>query len=246
MTLLRDLRPVASLLLTGRRSTLLGGALAASATVIAGMALLGLSGWFITATAIAGLSTATALAFDVFAPAAAIRFLAMARTGSRYGERLLTHDATLGVLATLRERLFRGYAQRDMARVLRSSPARLLFRLTEDIDALGALYLRVLVPACAAMASILVASIALGLLNPLLGVVAFVVLVITGVGSAILVARAGLGPAWRRAHALEMMRGRTVDIVAGQTDFAMTGLLPAQLRLFARDDRRLELSLIHI
>ncbi|MBP0587907.1 hypothetical protein J8J22_22880, partial [Mycobacterium tuberculosis] len=82
-----------------------------------GIALLGLSGWFITATAMAGLSSATAFAFDVFAPSAGIRFLALARTAARYGERLTTHEATLGVLAGLRETLFRGWARPEAARL---------------------------------------------------------------------------------------------------------------------------------
>ncbi len=118
MALWRALRPIVALFLAERRFALLSGALLAAATVLAGIALLGLSGWFITATAIAGLSSALALAFDVFAPAAAIRFLALTRTAARYGERLTTHDATLSVLAGLREQLFRDWARPEAARML--------------------------------------------------------------------------------------------------------------------------------
>ena len=135
MALWSAFRPILALFLTERRAALLAGALLAAATVLAGIALLGLSGWFITATAIAGLSSATAFAFDVFAPAAAIRFLALARTAARYGERLTTHDATLGVLAGLRVEVFRNWAQPQAAQRLLKRPARLLFRLTADIDA---------------------------------------------------------------------------------------------------------------
>ena len=46
----------------------LGGMLMAALTVTMGMALLGLSGWFIAATAIAGLLPATAMVFDIFMP----------------------------------------------------------------------------------------------------------------------------------------------------------------------------------
>ncbi len=75
----------------------------AALTVLMGMALLGLSGWFIAATAIAGLVPATALVFDVFMPSAGIRLLAMGRTASRYGERVVTRETTLAVLAALRK-----------------------------------------------------------------------------------------------------------------------------------------------
>lgn len=37
-------------------------------TIIAGIGLLSLSGWFLSATAIAGLTAATALAFNFFTP----------------------------------------------------------------------------------------------------------------------------------------------------------------------------------
>ena len=57
-TAFRHLRPVLGFFFAERRSALLGGALLAAVTVLAGAALLGLSGWFIAATAIAGLSSA--------------------------------------------------------------------------------------------------------------------------------------------------------------------------------------------
>ena len=121
--------------LAARPRMLALGAGLAMLTVLMGMALLGLSGWFIAATALAGLQAASAIVFDVFMPSAGIRLLAIGRTASRYGERVLTHDATLSVTAGLREQLFRGWARPDAARRLAARPARLLFRLTGDIDA---------------------------------------------------------------------------------------------------------------
>ncbi|WP_309545866.1 hypothetical protein [Paracoccus thiocyanatus] len=110
--LVRDMAPVLALFAAEGRRKLWAGAALAAVTMLSGIALLGLSGWFITATAIAGLTTATALAFDVFMPSSGIRLLALGRTAARYGERLVTHDATLAVLAGLRERLFRGWSAR--------------------------------------------------------------------------------------------------------------------------------------
>ena len=63
------------------------GAVLAVTVLVMGAALLGLSGWFITAAATAGLAGAGAV-FDVFRPSAAVRFLALGRTAARYGERL--------------------------------------------------------------------------------------------------------------------------------------------------------------
>ncbi|WP_342643930.1 thiol reductant ABC exporter subunit CydC [Rhodoligotrophos ferricapiens] len=239
MSHLRDLNPVVKLFLAGNRRPLLRGALLSMATVLSGVALLGLSGWFITATAIAGLTTATALAFDVFAPSAGIRFLALTRTAARYGERLTTHDATLRVLSALRERLFRGWAEPGAAAQLLHQPARLLFRLTLDVDALDSLYLRVVVPLGAAIAVAMAAGLVFGLIDPLAGLALAAVLLGAGLGVPLGAARAAQRPTRRRAHALEALRARVIDLVAGQTELAMAGRLPAQLGAVAAADLRL-------
>lgn len=236
---LRTLRPVLALFLAEHRRLLLTGIALSAATVLAGIALLGLSGWFITATAIAGLSVTTALAFDVFAPSAGIRFLALARTASRYGERLVTHEATLHVLAALRERLFRGWAAPRAARRLALRPARLLFRLTADVDALDSLYLRLIVPLGAALCAALAVAVSLSLMHPLLGLAAGALLLLAGIGFPLVAARRAGPAARRKAHAVEALRSRTVDLVQGQTDLAMAGRLAAQARAVTMADERL-------
>lgn len=216
----------------------LGGALLALLTVLMGMALLGLSGWFITATALAGLLPATAIVFDVFMPSAGIRLLALGRTGTRYAERLVTHDATLAVLAALRERLLRSWATPAAALSLRLRPARLLQRLTADVDALDSLYLRLFVPLLAATGATLVAALALGLMRWWLGLALAAWLLATGLGSALWLARSARRPAVRRALALESLRARTADLVAGQAELAMAGTLAAHCERIAALDAR--------
>lgn len=233
------LRPFLALFLAEGRGMLRSGAALAALTALAGMALLGLSGWFIAATAVAGLSAATALVFDVFQPSAGIRLLTLARTAARYGERVTTHEATLRILAGLRERLFRGWAEPGAARRLLARPARLLFRLTADVDALDALYLRVLIPAGVALAAALVAGLVLGLLHAMLGFAVLALLGLAGLGMPVIAARRAQAPARRRAHALEALRARAVDLVSGQTELAMAGRLPAQRAALARADRRI-------
>ncbi|MBY5399099.1 ATP-binding cassette domain-containing protein [Rhizobium leguminosarum] len=231
-----DLKPILRLFLAERRRALLLGAALSAATVTAGIALLGLSGWFITATSLAGLSAAAAITFDVFAPSAGIRLLAIVRTAARYGERLATHDATLGVLAALREKLFRGFAEPGAARTLLHRPARLLFRLTADIDALDSLYLRILVPAAVAIGAALAASLVLGLMHPVFGLCFGLFLAGAGLGLPVIAGRAARKHARRRAHGIEALRSRTIDLVAGQTDLLMAGRLAAQRETIAAAD----------
>ncbi len=59
-------------------------------------------GWFLAATAIAGLGTL----FNFFYPSASVRGLAIGRTLFRYFEKLVTHDATFRILAKLRVQVF--------------------------------------------------------------------------------------------------------------------------------------------
>ncbi|MGE8941959.1 amino acid ABC transporter ATP-binding/permease protein [Leptospira interrogans] len=237
--IMRQLRPITDLFLSDNRGMLLSGALLAAVTALCGIALLGLSGWFITATSIAGLSVATAIVFDVFAPSAGIRFLALARTAARYGERLTTHEATLRILAALRERLFRGWAASGAANDLMKRPARLLFRLTLDIDALDSLYLRVLVPLFGAICIALASGIAFGLMQPLLGLGIAVFLVMAGIGITRAGALAADRPARRRGHGLEIFRSRIIDLMTGKTEWIMAGQLHDREEGIAAVDRYL-------
>lgn len=233
------LNPVLRQLLLAQPGKLIGGAMLAALTVLAGMALLGLSGWFITATSVAGLHASTAIVFDVFGPSAGIRLLAIGRTGSRYAERLVTHDATFAALASIRVQLFRGWSRPEAASRLLRQPAKLLFRLTADIDALESLYLRLLVPAFTALCAALLAGVALGVMQWQLGVGMAVWLLAAGGGISWIVARRARRPAIVRSRAIEKLRSGSIDLVAGQTDLVMAGRIDAQCAALARIDQSL-------
>ena len=141
---------------------------------------------------------------------------------------MVAHDATLALLAGLRERLFRGFAQPGIARALAARPARLLFRLSVDVDALDSVYLRLLVPGVAAVATALCAGAALALIDWRLGLGLLSALLLPGLGLPFWLAGAAERAARRRAAALEALRVRGVDLVAGQTAWLMAGRLHAQ------------------
>ncbi|MGK5047066.1 amino acid ABC transporter ATP-binding/permease protein [Janthinobacterium sp. GB4P2] len=233
------LNPVLRQLLLAQPGKLIGGAMLAALTAVAGMALLGLSGWFITATSIAGLHASTAILFDVFGPSAGIRLLAIGRTGSRYAERLVTHDATFAALVCIRVQLFRGWSRPEAASRLLRQPAKLLFRLTADIDALESLYLRLLVPAFTALCAALLAGVALGVMQWQLGLGLAAWLLAAGGSISWLVARGARRPAIVRSRAIEKLRSGTIDLVAGQTDLVMAGRIDAQCAALGQIDRSL-------
>ncbi|MBN8294493.1 thiol reductant ABC exporter subunit CydC [Rhodobacter sp. NTK016B] len=145
------MRAVLRAMLRGQMRPLLLQGLALSVLVLAmGAALLGLSGWFITATAAAGMAGA-GLIFDVFRPSAGIRFLAIGRTAARYGERLLTHDAVLRGVAALRLRLLAAQTRAPFEALTRLRAGESLNRLGADVEALDGVLLRLLIPGLAAI-----------------------------------------------------------------------------------------------
>lgn len=112
-------------------------------TLLAAVTLLALSGWFISAAALAGLTTAGAFGFDYFRPAAIIRLCAIGRTAGRYGERLCSHYAALGLLKDLRVSRFAALTGANQV-TLHSSDT--LQRIVGDIDLLDQFPLRVMAP----------------------------------------------------------------------------------------------------
>lgn len=130
---------------------MLVGLLLSVTTLMAGIGLLSLSGWFLSATAVAGLSVATAQAFNYFTPAGGVRFLSIARTASRYGERLATHEATFRLLTELRTWAWGKLMPLSAKDLSHLRGGDLLNRLVADIDTLDHLYLRLITPLLASL-----------------------------------------------------------------------------------------------
>jgi ATP-binding cassette subfamily C protein CydC len=115
----------------------LRGAVACAALLgLATVALLGVSGWFIAAAAGAGAAGAVAGAFNYMLPSAAIRLGAIARTGARYGERLLGHQVALMTMARVRPLLFAALARMAPARALSVTAGQAAAVLVQDVQAI--------------------------------------------------------------------------------------------------------------
>ncbi|MBA4501975.1 heme ABC transporter ATP-binding protein/permease CydC [Marinobacterium marinum] len=127
------------------------GVLLSLVTLLSAIGLLTLSGWFISASALAGLTALGIKQFNYFTPGAGVRGFAIFRTVGRYFERVTTHEATFRILARLRAWFYRHVEALGPARLQGYRSADLLNRLVADIDALDNLYLRVLVPTLGAL-----------------------------------------------------------------------------------------------
>ncbi len=239
---MRALWSIFRMIVADQRQAMLRGAVLSLTVLLAGAALLGLSGWFITAAAAAGLAGVGAV-FDVFRPSAMVRFLALGRTAARYGERVLTHDATLRTLAALRVRLLGAYAAAPYDRLIRLRGAQVLNRITADVDALDGVSLRLVLPVGAGLAAQAVAFAALWWLVDLRVALWICGSFTIGAGLAlILTVRAADAPSRRAERAAQAFRSRFVDLIRARTDLAIHGQLVVQQNaaLAADQQRRLQ------
>jgi ATP-binding cassette subfamily C protein CydC len=206
------------------------GLLLALLTTLANIALLALSGWFISAMALAGVA---GVSLNYFTPAALIRLAAIVRTAGRYGERLTTHEATFRVLAALRVWLYERIEPLAPQHLEQYQSGDLLSRLRADIDSLNNLYLRVWVPAWVALLSSLICLLVLRRFDGALAAWLGLMWLITGWGLPWLAYRFGQASALAQQQAMNVLRTQWVGDLRG---LAEVQLLGAQALQTARID----------
>ncbi|KPQ30095.1 MAG: thiol reductant ABC exporter, CydC subunit [Marinobacter excellens HL-55] len=145
---MHELRPWLKLIFQ-RRGRLIVGALLLLVTLLSGLSLLALSGWFLTETALVGLLLAAGSQayINLYVPGGGIRFFAVSRTVARYLERVYNHNTVLQLLTDIRVALFDRMASAGQRERGGKTGAQWLSRLTADVDALDTIYLRVIAPA---------------------------------------------------------------------------------------------------
>lgn len=218
------------------RDWMLLGLLAALVTLLANVALMAVSGWFIASMAVAG---ATGAAMNYFTPAALIRASAIGRTGGRYVERLVTHEATLRLLAGLRVWFYSHLEPLAPARLQEVHSGDLLSRIRADIDALDNLYVRILVPVAVASVSLTLFLAFLVRFDTALALVTVGMMLLAGVIGPLWAMRVGEAPGRQLVETQAALRTAAVDGVQGMAEILAYGAAEAQ----AEHLRRLSLEL---
>ncbi|MCC4587130.1 thiol reductant ABC exporter subunit CydC [Xanthomonas sp. NCPPB 1067] len=134
-------------------------------TLLAGVGLLALSGGFLTAAALAGV-VGMGAGFNFFSPSAGIRALTFARIASRYGEKLIGHDATLRIARDLRVWFFRRALPLAPGRLSATRTGDLLARLMSDIGEVDGVSVRALAPLAALLGIWVAGVVAAALIHP--------------------------------------------------------------------------------
>jgi ATP-binding cassette subfamily C protein CydC len=211
-----------------------------AATVVLSFALggglLGLAGWFIAASAVAGLAVASTFSF--LFPSAGVQALAWARTLARYRERISTHEATLDLVGSLRTSLFARALRLPRDRVSQLRTSELLGRITVDSDTVENLLLRSSFPILAAIAALVGAAAMFATLSIALAVVAVAGLVLaSGVLVGLACQQAG-EPARRLVAARADARHTLIEMLDGLPELRSFG---GEQRAAASTTRQLEL-----
>lgn len=215
---------------------LVGGALLSLVVVLANVALLGVSGWFLASMAAAGIAGSS---MNYFTPAAAIRAFAILRTGGRYAERLVTHEATLRFLSGLRVWFYRRIEPLPVAALQHYRGGDLLSRVGADIDALQNFYLRTLAPLAVAAVAALAVFAFLTLYSAAIAWLDLAALAVVGAAIPALVHRLGKKPGTRMVETAAQLRIDVVDAVQGMGELIVFGAADAQRERIGALSRRL-------
>jgi len=200
------------------------GIILAIVTLMASIGLLTLSGWFLAASAVAGL--AGLYTFNYMLPAAGVRGAAITRTAGRYAERLVSHDATFRVLAHLRVFTFRRIMPLTPGGIARFRQADLLNRLVADVDTLDHLYLRVISPLISALVVIVMVTFGLSFLDVTLALTLGAIMLALMLLLPVIFYRAGK-PAGRALTALRSdYRTQLTAWLQGQAELVVFGAQP--------------------
>ncbi len=198
------------------------GMLLAFLTLAASIGLLTLSGWFISASAVAGLTIARET-FNYMLPGAGVRGAAMARTAGRWGERVVSHNATFKLLTDLRIFFFKKLTPLIPGRISTLRDADLLNRLVADVDAMDHVYLRLISPVIVGIFGILAMTAVLAFfdwhLAILLGGILTVMLLIWPV----LFYKLGKHNGEHLTHNKAQLRVATLDWLQGYSELSLFG-----------------------
>ncbi|PJG59958.1 heme ABC transporter ATP-binding protein/permease CydC [Aeromonas cavernicola] len=205
------------------------GLLLALVTLIAGMGLLSLSGWFLSAAAVAGMAVASRDTFNYMTPAGGVRFFSILRTAGRWGERVVSHDATFRVLTRLRVWFWQTLSPLSTATLAGFRQADLLNRLVADIDAMDHVYLRLLTPIATAVLGCGAMVIFLSLFDSRLALTLGTILLVGLISVPLVFYFLGRRPGQQLIATKANLRTQMVDYLDGQAELQMFAAAPNAL-----------------
>jgi ATP-binding cassette subfamily C protein CydC len=215
---MREMLPYLALIRGKLLGKLLLGLSLACLASLAAVGLVGLSGWFITTSALVGLLGITTFSF--LFPSGGVRAFALLRTVAHYGERVVNHQATFVFLARLRVLSFARASHLPLRSITRYRSGDLLTRMMADIDTLDQLLVRILIPTLSTCIVVVGALIFLGGYSVLLAIGTGISAIVAGAVLPLLMARLGRRPGVQFVEARAEARTRCIEALEGQREIA--------------------------
>ncbi|WP_460625051.1 thiol reductant ABC exporter subunit CydC, partial [Kitasatospora kifunensis] len=197
------------------------------------VALLATSGWLISKA-----SQQPPVLYLMMA-VTSVRAFGVGRSFFRYCERLVSHDAVLRTLGSLRVTVYRRLERLAPTALPAFRRGDLLSRLVADVDAVQDWYLRWRLPAAVGVTVSLLASAALALLLPAAGLTLALGLLLAGLALPVLTARLCGRTERQQAPARGALAASVVDTCTGAAELTVAGALPARLGAVRAADERL-------
>jgi thiol reductant ABC exporter CydC subunit len=169
----------------------------------------------------------------------AVRFFGLARPLARYCERLVSHDAALRALATIRSRFYERIEPLAPAQLREYRSGELLARMVGDVDALQSLYVRGLGPPIVALvvgaASVAAAAVVL----PAAGAILAVGLLLAGLVVPLAGSALSRAASRRQAGVRGRLTAELVEVLRGAPELVAYGREEETLRRVRGADREL-------
>ncbi|MFH9114539.1 thiol reductant ABC exporter subunit CydD [Streptomyces globisporus] len=205
-----------------RRGQLALALLLGSLAVGSAVGLMAVSGWLISRA-----SEEPPVMYLMMA-VTATRAFGIGRAVFRYAERLVSHDAVLKLLASLRVAVYQGLERIAPAGLRTTRRGDLLSRLVADVDALQDYWLRWLLPASTAVVVGTAAAGFTGWLLPEAGVILAIGLLLAGVGVPLVSGACAHRTERQLAPARATLATRVTDLLGGTAELTVAGALPAR------------------
>ncbi|MCC3346047.1 amino acid ABC transporter ATP-binding/permease protein [Psychrobacter sanguinis] len=212
-------------------------------TALSMIALLMISGWFITGAALAGMIAVGSHAFNYMLPAGIIRMLAMARTAGRYGELIVSHNAVFDLLKTLRLRFFNRLAALPLIQQRNTLHAsQYMHRLVNDIDKLDEFILRVISPWLVGSVSVLLLALFISWALPVSAVskITIYLLLLLALLLPLIVSLRGINRAKKLSQVSEARRQRLLAPLAIITQLLLWRQWQTQTKSYIAQDNELQ------
>jgi len=212
-------------------------AVTGSAALLCAIALIGTSGWLISRAA------QQPPVLYLMLAVVAVRAFGIGRGVLRYAERLAAHDVALRGVVTLRTTLYARLAAADPAVAADLRRGDLLTRIGADVDALGDVVVRSLLPFATSALTGVLSVLALALVFPPAGAILALALLIAGIAAPALAGLAAGRDVRDTAAARAQLSAEALALLDGMRELSVAGALPERRIRLERAEADLARSL---